>query len=125
MIKPAISQPVSMGWTTCAQCENPFLSVLGARVRCPGCGHVFCCESVEFAKPRHYDESKPSGKQWLLRIEIQCARAWAEAAAAADIFPAAEIAEHNRDAFDFSCAWQQCRALRFGQKIDFVYGAAR
>ena len=101
----------SMGWCLCGQCEAPFLSVCGARVRCPACGHVFTVETVTLAKPGQFDESKPSGKQWLLRIEIRCARFWGEAKAD----------KRDGDAADFCRAWQQVKALRFGQRIEFVY----
>ena len=116
----------SMGWCLCGQCEAPFLSVCGARVRCPACGHVFTVETVTLAKPGQFDESKPSGKQWLLRIEIRCARQWAEHKAAANTVQgecgagfAHFFRQWEADAQDYLCAWKQVRALRFGQAIAF------
>jgi hypothetical protein len=109
-IKVALER-ASLGWTTCGACEDPFLSVLGARVRCPHCGHVFSVESVQLAQPEpRLDESRTHPRQKLLRVEICCARAWAEALADGDLFYS----------FGFQRAWQQIRALRFGQVIAFV-----
>jgi hypothetical protein len=111
----------SLGWTTCGACEDPFLSVLGARVRCPHCGHVFSVESVQLAQPQpRLDESRTHPRQKLLRVEICCARAWAEALA--------DEVQNEIPAFwsvGYQRAWQQIRALRFGQFIAFVEKAAR
>lgn len=106
-----------MGWCECPNCCcGAFLSVVGARVRCPACGHVFTVETVTIAKPGRFDESKPSGKQWLLRIEIRIARAWAEA-----LFNQPVGVGITSDCRDWDRAWQQVRALRFGQRIEFSY----
>lgn len=130
------------GWAECPRCEDSFLSVAGARCRCPHCGHVFCVERVTLARPGRFDESKPSGKQWLLRIEIGLARLFAEALADRQPFllqmaleakragwgeaewefynrPLADRLEQSPDARDFLGAWRQVRALRFGQTIEF------
>jgi len=117
-----------MGWCVCGQCEGAFLSVVGARVRCPGCGHVLTVETVTLARPGGLDESRPSGKQWLLRIEMHVARAWAEASQRFESSGETWVTG-DPDAFadtrDWACAWQQVKALRFGQRIEFVYGVGK
>jgi hypothetical protein len=117
------------GWAVCPHCAEAFLSVVGARCRCPHCGHTFTVELVTLARPGSFDESKPSGKQWLLRIEIRIARAWAEALAesreARGANPLSATARCDADAADYFRAWQQVRALRFGQQIEFQYPAVK
>jgi hypothetical protein len=98
-----------MGWAECPACERPFLSIAGVRARCPGCQHVFTVGVVTLGPAREFASQRSTGAAWLLRIEIRCARAWAEAKAAGD----------SPLALEWCQAWTWIKAQKFGQRVTF------
>lgn len=72
------------------------------------------------------NDAKMSG---LLRIELRCAAAWAEAYAVESSRPrlitSSAEGEAASDERDWRRAWIQVRGLRFGQKTIFNYEGRR
>jgi hypothetical protein len=101
------SRRPEMGWTQCPMCSLPFLTVVGVRARCPKCIYVFSVAVVTTAPVSPITE-RSTALQKLERMEIFCARTYAES-----------LADHATDTVGWLRAWIIIKGLRFGQKIQF------
>lgn len=121
-----------IGWTKCPKCDAQFLGVFGVRLRCRQCRHEFECDGVSTVPDLTFETAPGAAPGMLLRVEMWCARRWAEAKAAVDMqapdyFPGKvgpEI-DISGDVGDWLRAWIQVRGLRMGQHISFYYGRGK